>query len=207
MSRALKFFRYIFLLFLVLAKKVFYLESTAHSILASKYGNCVLRLLLGRCLYIYIFVVSTLIDQIGAPVNNTQQAFSKNYFTQTTTKKVKIQWRQFFVVFNRFQVFAIRSYVFFSFCLFYKKLLFNQLHNVYREKTSGDFMRFWICLILNGAGFFDFVNHCVSLLWMKLVKSYLVHNRLIISHSVFCLSVSLSIVSFRLIWSFALRTC
>lgn len=150
---------------------------------------------------IYIFVVSTLIDQIGAPVNNTQQAFSKNYFTQTTTKKVKIQWRQFFVVFNRFQVFAIRSYVFFSFCLFYKKLLFNQLHNVYREKTSGDFMRFWICLILNGAGFFDFVNHCVSLLWMKLVKSYLVHNRLIISHSVFFSFVCLfHCQSFRFDW-------
>lgn len=62
-------------------KKLFYLEPTAHSILASKYTAVVflLRLLLRTAC---IFVVNTLIDQIGAQCIITRSRRSaKLYFT------------------------------------------------------------------------------------------------------------------------------
>lgn len=51
---------------------------------------------------------------------------------KTTYTHGNIQWRQFFVVFNRFQVFAI----YLCFYSLNKMLLFNQLHNVYRSRNN-----------------------------------------------------------------------
>lgn len=157
-------------------KKLFYLEPTAHSILASK------------CVWLWCFCCDCCLDRLyicsqhthwsdWRTVNSTQQAFSK-IISQKIYLKKKRQWRQFFIVFNRFQVFAIyflNVFFFYSYenCFFF---LFNQLHNVYFCKNR---WRFWFVQILNGLEFLS-INLCLCCDLVSLEF----HNQSSISHFV-----------------------